>query len=174
MVLKRKSLVASMIMICALVTVDASAQEGMSSRSLRKMARGAPRAQGGGLAGVCPTVKPVTGKEFLYKSEISHHISKGDARSSGPTLVCNRVCPKFPAPLYYSDGTEAARLGYYGRWNVTGKARAYCAAGGAPACSNSALNRNARARGRDGKLYLKINGSTCYRVNPIGRTGSPT
>ncbi len=171
--LNGRTLVAAIAIACALVAVDAVAQEGMNARSLRKMSRGTARANGG-LAAVCPKVKSVTGREFLYKSEISHHISKGDARASGPTLVCNRICPKFPAPLYYSDGVEAARLGYYGRWNVTGKSRAYCAAGGAPACSNSTLSRNARARGRDGKLYLRINKTTCYRVNPVGRTGSAT
>lgn len=168
-----RTLVAALTMACALVALDAVAQDGMNARSLRKMSRGANRANGG-LAAVCPTVKSVTGREFLYKSEISNHISKGDARSSGPTLVCNRICPAFPAPLYYSDGVQAARLGYYGRWKVTGKSRGYCAAGGVPACSNNTLSRNSRARRRDGKLYLKINKTTCYRVNPVGRTGSPT
>jgi hypothetical protein len=171
--LNGKTLIAAVAVACTLVVGDAVAQDGMNARSLRKMSRGTARANGG-LAAVCPTVKSVTGREFLYKSEISNHISKGDARASGPTLVCNRVCPKFPAPLYYSDGAQAARLGYYGRWKVTGKSRGYCAAGGAPACSNSTLSRNARARGRDGKLYLKVNSTTCYQVSPVGRTGSPT
>jgi hypothetical protein len=168
---KGRSLVAVAVMAIALVAVDASAQEGLSARSLRKMSRGTARA-GGGFAAVCPRVKAVT-NEFLYKSTISRHISPGDVRASGPTLICNRACPRFPASVLYSDGSQAARLGYYGRWNVTGKARAYCGAGGVPACSNSALARNARARGRDGKLYVK-DGSTCYRVNPVGRTGTPT
>jgi hypothetical protein len=129
---------------------------------------------------VCAQVKNVTGSEFLYKSEISSHIPRGDARAAGPTLICNRMCPKrFPASLFYSDGSLAAKVGYYGRWNVTGKTRAYCAAGGAPACNVRALASDARRRGRDGSLYLQMSRSTegkgtlCYRVRPLGRTGSP-
>lgn len=171
--IKGRILFTTVAIVSALTAVSASAQEGMPARSLRKMARGLVGANGG-LAVACPTVKAVTGREFLYKSEISKHITNADPRSSGPTLICNRVCPKFPAPIYYSDGVQAARLGAYGRWKVTGKLRAYCAAGGVPACSNATLSRNARARGRDGKLYLKVDSNTCYRVNPTGRTGSPT
>ncbi len=171
MVFKGTVLVSVAVVSLAFAGVNASAQEGLGERSLRKMARGTAGARGGFRA-VCPQVKGVS-NEFLYKSTISHHISSGDARASGPTLICNRLCPSFPASVLYSDGSQATRLGYYGRWNVSGKARAYCGAGGVPVCSNSTLARNARARGRDGKLYVKI-GSTCYRVNPVGRTGTPT
>jgi hypothetical protein len=171
MIFKGRTLVAVAVMAFALVAVDVSAQEGLSERSLRKMSRGTARA-GGGLKAVCRNIRGVS-NEFLYKSQISNHISAGDPRASGPTLVCNRACPSFPASVLYSDGSLATRVGYYGRWNVTGKARAYCGAGGVPVCSNATLARNSRARGRDGKLYVKI-GSTCYRVNPVGRTGTPT
>lgn len=152
--------------------------DGLNARALRKLAR-QPKGDAKIVAfnDVCSTVRNVTGHEFLYKSEISQHISHGDRRSSGPTLICNRVCPsRFPAALYYSDGTQAARLGYYGRWNVSGKPRAYCAAGGAPACSNRTLSAGARQRGRDGFLYLQTSStrgrSVCYRVRPNGRTGN--
>jgi hypothetical protein len=159
MIFKGRTLVAVAVMAFALVAVDVSAQEGLSERSLRKMSRGTARA-GGGLKAVCRNIRGVS-NEFLYKSQISNHISAGDPRAS------------FPASVLYSDGSLATRVGYYGRWNVTGKARAYCGAGGVPVCSNATLARNSRARGRDGKLYVKI-GSTCYRVNPVGRTGTPT
>lgn len=133
---------------------------------------------------VCSKVLKVTGPEFLYKSEISHHIPGADARASGPTFICNRLCPSsFPASIYYSDGTEAAKLGYYGTWSRshggTGRPRAYCAAGGASACSNSTMALRSRQRGvngkrRDGKLYVSMGrGRPCYQVNPLGRTGRP-
>jgi hypothetical protein len=163
-------------------SLAAAQSTGLSARSLRKMARGWNVARAGGnFKNVCASVRSVSGSEFLYKSDISHHISPGDARAAGPTLICNRVCPAtFPANLYFSDGTLAAKLGYYGRWNLTGKPRAYCAAGGAPACSNSTIARNSRASGRDGNVYLQVSrsktgsGTVCYRVRPLGRTGSPT
>jgi hypothetical protein len=129
---------------------------------------------------LCPTIKKKIGKAFLYKIEISDHINTSDPRASGPTLVCNRECPKFPAPLLYSDGTEAARLGYYGTWNVTGRPRAYCAAGGQPACSNRVIQSGSRSRGlrgrkRNGYIYLRMGRSgICYRINPrLVRTGDP-
>jgi hypothetical protein len=125
----------------------------------------------------CKTVRSVTGREFLYKSEISDHISSTDRRATGPTFICNQVCPSgFPISVFYSDGTLAARLGYYGTWNVTGKPRAYCAAGGTPQCFNSRISRDSRRSGRDGKLYVRTrtgSNSVCYRVNPLGRTGNP-
>lgn len=159
------------------LSVDALAADG-EARAGRKLARRQTAATSAAFRDVCASVRNVTGREFLYKSEISHHISNGDRRASGPTLICNRVCPpRFPANLYYSNGALAARLGYYGTWHVTGKARAYCAAGGAPACSNSTLTR--RARKLDGNLYLQTSRATngektvCYRVKPLGRTGNP-
>jgi hypothetical protein len=166
-------------LIAVAIASSAVAQEGLSARSLRK-ARRAGNESVAAFRAVCSAVRPVTGNDLLYKSEISPHINKGDVRASGPTLVCGRVCPsRWPANLYYSDGALAARLGYYGTWEVTGRPRAYCGAGGAPRCSNSVLSREARRRGRDGSLYLQVStqasGSKtiCYRVKPIGRTGSP-
>jgi hypothetical protein len=75
--------------------------------------------------------------------------------------------------FYYSDGVKAGAVGYYGTYRVTGKARAYCAAGGTPKCFVRQIATNSKKAGRDGKLYLKLSDSTCYQVNPIGRTGRP-
>lgn len=125
---------------------------------------------------LCRTVRTSVGSAFLYKVEASTHINRLDPRTSGPTLICNRECPSsFPASLYYSDGNLAAKLGYYGVWNVTGKARAYCAAGGVPKCSNREIQNSSRARGRDGNVYLRMGSSgVCYRIDPRqARTGTP-
>jgi hypothetical protein len=165
--------------LLAATTLHADADTG--ARAARKAARS--RTVAANIAAfkkVCATVNTVSSNEFLYKSDISHHISSGDARAQGPTLVCNRVCPqKFPAGLYYSNGALAAKLGYYGRWNVSGQPRAYCATGGAAPCSNTTLARTARARGNDGFLYLQTSAASqgaktvCYRVKALGRTGNP-
>jgi hypothetical protein len=167
--------------VVSFFAANAYAQEDLSARSLNKVGRAKNVSERlSGLRAVCNTIRPVNGNELLYKSEISPHITSGDVRASGPTLVCGKVCPaSWPADLYYSDGTLAAKLGYYSVWNVTGRPRAYCGAGGAPACSNSTLVRESRRRGRDGQLYLQTSAkksgtkTVCYRVWPLGRTGSP-
>jgi hypothetical protein len=149
-----------------------------NTRTLNKASRAKdPVASVMGLSDVCGTVKNVTGREFLWKSEISNHINPGDPRATGPTFICNQVCPKaWPIPFYYSDGVEAGTVGYYGRWNVTNKPRAYCAAGGAPQCFINTIARNSRSRGRNGSLYVRISGKgrtgVCYKVAPLGRTGN--
>jgi hypothetical protein len=125
----------------------------------------------------CKTVRSVSGREFLYKSEISNHIPTTDRRASGPTFICNQVCPSsWPISVFYSDGTLAAKLGYYGTWNVTNKPRAYCAAGGTAQCYNSRISRDSRRNGRNGRLYVRTTNGTnsvCYNVSPVGRTGNP-
>jgi len=145
-----------------------------SVRSLNKMSRrGEATVSMQSLAAVCPTVKTVTGREFLWKSEISNHISSKDPRASGPTFICNKVCPTtWPMNFYYSDGVKAGSVGYYGLYRVTKKPRAYCAVKGARKCFVSRIAANSRLAGRDGKLYLKTSDTTCYKVNPVGRTGS--
>ena len=163
--------------LAVIASGEAAAQEGLSTRSLQKMGRdGDPTASVQGLGDVCATVRQVTGREFLWKSEISHHINPGDPRATGPTFICNQICPTFPMSFYYSDGTLAGVVGYYGKWNVSGKARAYCAAGGAPQCFISQINTNARRRGRDGYVYLQTgktrNNTVCYKVRPLSRTGN--
>lgn len=146
-----------------------------SVRSLNKMARtGDPLVSMLALADVCPSVKSVTGSEFLWKSQISHHIPSSDRRASGPTFICNKVCPStWPLNVYYSDGTRAARLGYYGTYAATGKPRAYCGTKGAPVCSVRKITSDSNTAGRDGFVYLKTSSDTCYRVKPLGRTGRP-
>lgn len=155
--------------------VASGAPSNPSVRSLNKMARkGDPLVSMLALADVCPTVKTVTGSEFLWKSEISNHISPTDRRATGPTFICNKVCPKkWPLNVYYSDGIRAARLGYFGTYRVTGKARAYCATKGAPACSIKTISTDSKGAGRDGYVYLKTSDDTCYQVKPLGRTGRP-
>jgi hypothetical protein len=145
-----------------------------SARSLNKMSRrGDPSVSMQSLAEVCPTVKKVTGREFLWKSEISDHISSKDPRAPGPTFICNKLCPKtWPMNFYYSDGVKAGSVGYYGVYRVTKRPRAYCAVGGARKCFADRIAANSKLAGRDGKLYLKLSDSTCYQVNPLGRTGT--
>jgi len=145
-----------------------------SARSLNKMSRrGDAAVSMQSLASVCPTVKRVTGREFLWKSQISDHISGQDPRSTGPTFICNKLCPKtWPMNFYYSDGVKAGAVGYYGVYRVTKKPRAYCAVRGARKCFVSRIAANSKLTGRDGKVYLKISDTTCYQVNPVGRTGS--
>ncbi len=166
------------LFLAASASGEAAAQEGLSTRSIQKMSRdGDPSASVQGLGNVCGTIRQVTGREFLWKSEISNHINPSDPRATGPTFICNQVCATFPMSFYYSDGSLAGVVGYYGKWNQTGKARAYCAAGGAPQCFISSINTNARRRGRDGFVYLQTNPRTgntvCYKVRPLGRTGNP-
>ena len=156
-------------------TVTSADSYNPSVRALNKMARrGDPAISMQGQAAVCPTVKKVTGSEFLWKAEISDHISSQDPRASGPTFICNKVCPKkWPIKFYYSDGVKAGAVGYYGVYRATGKARAYCATKGAPKCSIRQIAANSKTAGRDGKLYLKLSDSVCYEVSPTGRTGRP-
>ena len=81
--------------------------------------------------------------------------------------------------FYYSDGVKAGAVGYYGTYSKTGKARAYCAAGGAPQCFISQISSKSRRSGRDGFVYVQLSGSrvaaantVCYKVRPLGRTGN--
>jgi hypothetical protein len=125
------------------------------------------------LTSVCGVIKNVKAHDLLYKSVPSTGIQSDDKRTTGPTLICGRVCPlKFPAAVFYSDGALATRLGYYGLFAQTNTPRAYCYAGGVPQCFNSILNISSNINGRDGFLYLRIKRGLCYKVNPIGRTGS--
>lgn len=181
MLTKMTRLIPTLILAVGVATVTtAVADDGNPDlRTLNKASRAKdPVASVMGLSDVCGTVKEVEGREFLWKSEISNHINPGDPRATGPTFICNKVCPKrFPVPFYYSDGAQAGLLGYYSTWNVTGKPRAYCGAGGAPQCFISSIARKARSGGRNGSLYVRISGkgssAVCYKVKPLGRTGNP-
>jgi hypothetical protein len=155
-------------------TVASAEAYNPSLRSLNKMSRrGDATVSMQSLESVCPIVKKVTGREFLWKSQISDHISNKDPRASGPTFICNKLCPKtWPMNFYYSDGVKAGAVGYYGVYRVTKKPRAYCAVKGARKCFVSRIAANSKLAGRDGKVYLKISDTTCYQVNPLGRSGS--
>jgi hypothetical protein len=144
-----------------------------SIRSLNKMSRrGNPTVSIMSLATVCPTVKTVTGNEFLWKSEISKHIGSGDSRAAGPSFICGRICAsRFPMDFFYSDGSKAGRVGYYGTYHGNGQPRAYCSVGGAPKCSIADIAKKSTLSGRDGYLYLQLSKTTCYKVRPLGRTG---
>lgn len=143
--------------------------EGTSQRDLRKIAR---KGGGSGLSAVCKNTKPIGA---LLKNASPGHISSGDPRAPGFALICNRSdCPRgFPAKAYYSDGSLAFSLGYYGRWEGNGQPRAYCGTGGAAVCSVSAVSSAARAKGRNGKVYIDFGGKSCRQATPGIRQGSP-
>jgi hypothetical protein len=142
-------------------------------RAARKEARQTTRPRS--VSSVCSSSRPLSG--LLVKSQISHHISSGDPRAAGYTLVCGRSCVQFIADFYYCDGTKAGSFGYYGRWNGNGKARAYGAAGGAPAHSVRAIQATARKKRCGSTLYLKTQRkakAACLTFNAFSaRTGSP-
>lgn len=148
--------------------------DGISNRSLRKMARAknpASNKPASGLASVCKSVVALRGA--LLKNAWPGHINQSDARAAGFAFVCGADCPSsFPVSAYYSDGSLAFKLGYYGRWEGNGKPRAYCSAGGTAYCSASAVTRNARANKRDGKVYLDFGRGKCRSAVAGQRTGS--
>ena len=157
-------------------TATISASElpaGISARSARKIARAnkKPSNSGKGLASVCKSTAPLRGA--LLKNAYPGHISRSDPRAPGFAFVCGSDCPRsFPAKAYYSDGTLAFSLGYYGRWEGNGQPRAYCGAGGAPMCSVSTVTNGSRASKRDGKVYISFGNGSCRSAVPGQRTGS--
>jgi hypothetical protein len=170
---KRLALALTFTLMATSATAVSAETANPSLRALNNMSRkGSPTVSQMSLGTVCPTVKNVTGNDFLWKSEISNHISQGDPRTSGPTFICGRICAsKFPMNFYYSDGTPAGRVGYYGTYRANGRPRAYCAAGGAPKCSIADIAKKSKQSGRNGLLYLKLSQTACYKVQPLGRTG---
>lgn len=151
---------------------ETSFPAGIDARTLRKANRKGTNIAS--LGKVCSSTSPLSG--ILVKAEISNHISRGDARASGYTLVCGRRCTSFPAKFYYCDGTLAGSFGYYGKWEGNGQPRAYGGAGGAPAHSVRAIQANARRKKCGSNLYLQTRKgkSACLSWNAnSGRTGSP-
>lgn len=159
------------------IPVFADYPSGLSERSVRKLERAKNKAKKGNkekLAAVCKSITPL--KKALLKNAYPGHINRSDPRASGFAFVCGPDCPRsFPVSAYYSDGTAAFKLGYYGKWEGNGRPRAYCAAGGAPACSTSAVSSNSRKSGRDGKIYLVFDtkAKSCRSATPGARNGSP-
>lgn len=150
-----------------------SSISGRDIRAARKEARQNVRPRT--ISSVCSSTKPLSG--LLVKSQISHHINSGDPRAAGYTLVCGRSCVQFIADFYYCDGTKAGSFGYYGRWDGNGKARAYGAAGGAPAHSVRSIQAVARKKKCGSNLFLKTSRSAksaCLSFSAFAsRTGSP-
>jgi hypothetical protein len=150
---------------------DPQFPHGFSARSIRALARkGVVEARS--LSSVCKSVAPI---RALLKNAYPGHISLSDSRASGFALVCSRSdCPrKFPAKAYFSDGTLAFSLGYYGRWEGNGQPRAYCGTGGAGKCFVKAVSNNARSGKRDGNVYIDFGNGSCRRAAPGKRNGSP-
>lgn len=170
-------------------SVFAEYPQGMSARSIRKIERAQKKKRTNKrkknnnkgkkdttvvLSDVCKSVSPISA---LLKNAWPGHISRADPRSRGFALVCNRRdCPrKFPVTAYYSDGVQAFRLGYYGRWSGNGQPRAYCSAGGAGSCSATLVTKEAKKFDRDGKVYLVFDAAkkVCRTATPGKRNGSP-
>ena len=115
---------------------------------------------------------------MLIKSDPSDHIHTGDARTTGYTVVCSRLCPKTLSyvPFYYSDGTLAGAVAKYGIFRGNGKPRLYGAVGKAPQHFSSEIARQAAGIG-NGKLYIQMSASSqgsetwCKEFNPSGRNG---
>ncbi len=158
--------------------VSSEGSRGLSARSERKLARAAKNnkkknnpGNGNGsnaFKKVCPNVVQLSG--ILIKNAYPGHISQGDPRAPGFAMVCGRSCvSSFPASVFFSDGTLAFKLGYYGRWEGNGQPRAYCGAGGVAMCSVSSVVSNSRKSGRDKSAYLKLNKNTCARFTPGAR-----
>lgn len=135
-----------------------------------------------GLSKVCAKVSKVVNGELLVKSEASTHINPNDCRTTGYTLVCGSKCPSSInahgiTALYFSDGTRAAQLGYYGTFAQNGKPRAYGCSNGAPQHYAAKIAVEAKEKGRNGKLYLRMASdktgpnTLCKEVNAEGRTG---
>lgn len=132
----------------------------------------------GPLAGVCAHYSPVEFPQMLIKSQASGHISGGDPRSTGYSLMCGTQCPvnTRKADIYYADGTYAASVGIYSIWGATNKPRMYGGAGAAAPHNARKIARRAKSLG-NGKLYLQVSrartGSNtfCKEFNPTGRNG---
>ncbi|RIL06772.1 MAG: hypothetical protein DCC75_10570 [Proteobacteria bacterium] len=163
-------------------SIGQSYPRGLNPRDMRKMARAKKKRKNNnsnsnsapGLGSVCTSAVTLSG--MLVKAEISDHINRGDPRASGYTLVCGQRCVEFVADFFYCDGTKAGSFGYYGRWNVTNRPRAYGAAGGAPQHSVSAIQATARRKKCGTTLFLRTQRkrSQCLAFSAFAsRTGSP-
>jgi hypothetical protein len=176
MIKKISALVLSCFAFSLLPTVASAGEVKISPRIERLIARAEAKAAKKGrtstLAAQCPTVKQA---RLLVKSEASNHISSGDARATGYTLVCAADCPAgFPATFLYCDGSEAGKLGYYGTFSGNGRPRAYGAAGGAKQHFVSQIARTSKKKGCGNILYLKMRSGAngwCSPFYSVGRSG---
>lgn len=145
---------------------------GADNANAERVARAKKKTSTKSFNSVCKNVKPLT--DALMKNAYPGHISLSDPRASGFAFVCGKGCPKkFPANAYYSDGTLAFKLGYYGTWEGNRKPRAYCGSGGAPRCSAKGVTNDAKKSGRDGFVYIDFGNKQCRKARPGARNGSP-
>ena len=155
------------------VVADTSSLEsiqGINPRTIRKAKRAKQKPNAGDLSKVCKNIRPFSGA--LLKNAWPGHIQRSDPRAPGFALVCASLCPrKFPASAYYSDGSLAFRLGYYGLWEGNHRPRAYCGAGGVGSCSASGVSSAARKSGRDGYVYVDFGAGLCLKAKPGIRNG---
>jgi hypothetical protein len=151
-------------------TDSAQAQDTLTKQERReKRAERAKR----DLKEVCAPSSVVPARGLLIKKTGGGHIPNSDARASGFSLICASNCVStFPAKVYHCDGSDAFKMGYYGRWNGNGKPRAYCAAGGAGACNVSSVANLSKKKkcGLVGYLDLDGNrGKRCMKIFVDGR-----
>ena len=131
------------------------------------------------LANVCTKISPLT--KSLLKNTWPGHIYPPDPRSYGFAFICGRSsaqCPsRWPARVYYSDGTLAFKLGYYGTWSGNGgRPRAYTGTHGARTVKVKNIVKASKAKGKDGKkrdgyVYIRIKGKKCASAIPGKRNG---
>jgi hypothetical protein len=154
------------ILTCALALALAPSLTSAQDKTRKPtQTRGAPTK-------ICKSTAPLKGA--LLKNAYPGHISKNDPRASGFAFVCGSDCARsFPVSAFFSDGTLAFKLGYYGRWEGNGQPRAYCGTNGAPSCPVGTVVRQSRQAGRDGKVYLHFGGGSCRSATPGVRTGNP-
>ena len=126
---------------------------------------------------ICTEVKPLT--SGLLKNTWPGHIYPPDPRSYGFAYICgSRDCPRrWPARVYFSDGTLAFRLGYYGIWSGNGKPRSYTGTYGAPKVYVKNIVTKSKRKGKDGikrngKVYIAIGNKKCRSAIPGKRNGS--
>lgn len=170
----------ALLFVSAGYAADDAAAEGLSKRSIRKLEAASKRRKNKKPAATAPLETYCTNisdlKKALLKNAYPGHINRSDPRAKGFAFVCGPDCPrKFPVNAYYSDGTQAFRLGYYGVWSGNGRPRAYCAAGGVSSCSAKTVTSNSKKSGRDGKVYLVFDAKkkSCRSAVPGNRNGSP-
>lgn len=133
------------------------------------------------LSNVCASIDQMDNGEMLIKSEISKHISKGDRRASGYTVVCASKClarGRAAVPFFYSNGEVAGYVArYLPNFSGNGKRRFYGGVGAAPQHFASQIAAYADTLETGGMLYMQTSKSesgertTCMEFNPRGRNG---
>ena len=133
------------------------------------------------LEAVCESIETIDAGELLIKSEISKHISKGDRRASGYTVVCGSKClarGRVTTPFFYSNGEVAGYVArYLPNFSGNGKRRFYGGVGKAPQHFAEQIAAYADTLASGAMLYMQTSkveggsGTTCMEFNPRGRNG---